>query len=377
MKFNILQYLPKETKIKIDKELTQALFANKKLSQLSRDMGMSLKNMSRYRNCSRSIPIDLFERLLKNSCLNIENFQGKMRIKVNRMGRYVRIGPIINIDQRWVYVSELIKGDGHISSNFWYIVFVNKNEKLIDAVKNFFISLGLSENQMYIYKRSDASFLTIRSYPIAFILNTILGVPVGKKSDIDIKEFIISDKVLGTAAVRGAFDAEGSIAFRGSRRISITSNSKLWLCQLSKILGNLGIKSSIYEECEGRLNPIYRLFIHHIINLRKFYKIIQPLHPQKRAKLKEIVERYNKTPVGYLRKPILLSIKSGKTRRTEIAKDISQKPITVGNNILWLRKKGLIEPSKKICTNKGSFYEYRLTDKAKIYLESDSLPFFD
>ena len=377
MRFNILQYLPKETKIKVDKDLSDALFANNKLSQLSKRMGIDLKNMSRYRNRSRPLPMDLFKKLIEISCLKVDDFQGKILVKANRTGKYVKIGPIIKIDESWIYISELIKGDGYISPSYWHIVFVNKNEGLIDIVKNFFISLGLQENQIYIQKRLDANFLIIRSYPIAFIFNKILGVPTGKKNDIDIKEFVLSNKVLGAAAVRGAFDAEGSITFTGSRRISITSNSRLWLSKLSMILENLGIKSSIYEERKNRPKPIYRLLIHHIINLRKFYEIIQPSHTQKNSKLKEIIEAYNKPYVGYLRKPILVCIKSGKMRRLEIANELKQSPKTIGNNILWLRKKGLIEPSKKINTNKGSYFEYKLTDKAIIYLKGDTLPFFD
>ena len=379
MRFNILQYLPKETKIMVDKELVQVLFANKRLCEFSRDFDVNLKNMSRYRNCSRSIPIKLFQRIVQNSSMRMEEFQGKMRIKVNKMGRYVRIGPFINIDENWVYISELIKGDGHIPSTYWNIVFVNKNENLIHIVKNFFLSLGLPEKQIDIRRRSDATFLTVRSAPIAYILNEILGVPVGKKGEIGIKKFVMNDKILSVAAVRGAFDAEGAAKFTGSRRISITSNSQIWLLYLSKILKNLGIKSTIYKEWRGRKKPIYRLFVQHVINIRKFYEIIQPQNTQRSRKLREMIETYSKPyfGVGCLRRPILLSIKSGKTRRIQIAEDISQSPITVGNNIAWLRKKGLIRPLRMVYTNNGGFNEYILTTRGLRYLKNDTLPFFD
>jgi intein/homing endonuclease len=363
----------------IDNDLAQILFANKKLCEFSREYGIGLKNMSRYRNCTRSIPIKLFQRIAQNSPIRMEEFQGKMRIKINRMGKYVKIGPVINIDEKWVYISELIKGDGYIPSTYWYIVFVNKNENLIHIVKNFFLSLGLPEKQVDIRRRSDATFLTVRSSPIAYILNGILGVPVGKKGEIGIKKFVMNDKILSVAAVRGAFDAEGAATFTGSRRISITSNSQTWLLYLSKILKNLGIKSTIYEERKGRKKPIYRLFVQHIINIRRFYEIVQPQHTQRSRKLREIIETYSKPyfGVGYLRKPILLSIKSGNTRRSKIAEDISQNPITVGNNIKWLRKRGLIRPSKMVYTNNGGFYEYILTEMGLKYLRDDTLSFFD
>jgi len=96
---------------------------------------ISLKNISRYRNGSRAMPLTLFNKLIKLSNFKFSDFQGKLEIKIEKSGKYIKIGPIINIDEEWVYISELIKGDGHITPNFWHITFVNQDKNLILFLK--------------------------------------------------------------------------------------------------------------------------------------------------------------------------------------------------------------------------------------------------
>tara|TARA_Y100000034_G_C6806603_1_gene362252 strand:- start:86 stop:1000 length:915 start_codon:yes stop_codon:yes gene_type:complete len=302
--------------------------------------------------------------------------QDKIKIKAGKNGKYLDIGPLLEIDEKWVYISELINGDGHITKNFWYITFVNQDFGLIEYIKKFFLSLGLNKKQVYVYKREDAIFLIIRSYLLAYLLNKILDVSIGKKHSINIKEFVISNKKFGIAAVRGAFDAEGSVTSTGSRRISITSNCRRWLSQLQEILIKLRIKSMIFQDNYKKEKPIYRLIIHHYQNLKKFQDIIKPLHSKRKEKLKEILNNYTKNPQKMFHKKILLSIKKGYVRKRNIAKGIQQNLILVGNNINWLRKNRFIEPYEKIYTNKGCFHRYKVTQKGERYIKK-SLSFFD
>ena len=144
MKFNILQILPKETKIKVKRDIAGLLFRGKRLSEWAKHLDIPIKNLSRYRNCSRSFPINLFKRLREYQKLNVKTFQDKIEIKINNCGKYIKIGPFLKVDDEWVYVSELIKGDGHIPSNFWYVSFVNKDKGLVNFVTNFFISKGVN-----------------------------------------------------------------------------------------------------------------------------------------------------------------------------------------------------------------------------------------
>ncbi len=375
MKFNILQYLPNTTKIMIDKEIRKELFSNKSISEWSKSLNVPLKNISRYINGTRSIPITLLTELAKSKKIN-SKLQDKIKLKITKSGNYLRIGPIIKIDEDLIYVAELIKGDGHITPNFWRIIFVNNNGFLITYVHNFFKSLGIKQSQISLIKRKDANFLTIRSSLLAILFNKILEVPSGRKKELNIPEFVLSDRNLSIAAVRGAFDAEGHITSKGSRRISITSNSKKWLTQLKQILEKLNINSRIFEDKSKRKEPLYRLFISHRQNLIKFLKIIKPLHTKRKEKLKERLSDYTKNPQKEFHKRILLSIKKGNTRRREIASDIKQDLILIGNNINWLKKKRYIDSFEKIYTNKGCYHKYKVTGKGEGYLEK-SLSFFD
>ncbi len=378
MKIDILQYLSKETKVKVNKKILNTLFNGKKLSEWSRSLSIPLKNLSRYKNCTRALPLVLFNHLIKLSRLSLSELQNKMELKINPMGKYLKIGPHIKINENWIYVSELIKGDGYITPNFWYINFVNQNIVLIDYVKNFFLSLGLNKKRISIIRREDVNFLIIRSSLLAYLLNRVLDVPIGRKKEINISDFVLENKKFWIAAIRGAFDAEGSVTSIGSRRISISSNSKLWINKLHRILDNLKIKSTIYEETKGRDKPIYRLFVHHIINLRRFYNLIKPLHTKRKTKLKEIIQKgHNRNPKELYYKKILKAIKKGRLRRKDIEEELNQKLILVSNNIYRLRKKGLIVLQDKIYTNRGCFFRYKLTSRGEKFLKGDLSSFFD
>src|SRR3989344_2882519 len=148
MEFSILQILPRAAKIKIDKKIRNAIFKEKTVTEWSKLLGVSLKNTSRYINGSRSLPIYLLNNLISVIKVDTRKLQNKIEIKIDKSGKYLKIGPFIEVNEEWVYVGELIKGDGHILKNFWNITFVNNNKILINHVKKFFLSLGLKSQQI-------------------------------------------------------------------------------------------------------------------------------------------------------------------------------------------------------------------------------------
>jgi len=376
MIIDILQFLPDDTKIKIiDPNISKLLFS-KKVSEFSKLLDIPLKNMSRYQNGTRSIPLTLLIRIIKITNFKISRLQDRIAIKINKNGKHITIGPEIKIDSEWIYISELIKGDGHIPKNYHYISFVNNNALLIEHVRKFFLNQGLDNSRIGIIKRPDADFLTIYSMLFAQIFNKILGVPVGKKGEIPINDFVINNEEFAKAAVRGAFDAEGSIGNYGSRRVTISSNSKLWLEKLKIMLDNLKITSKIIEDYSNREKPIYRIIIYNIINIKRFYRIIKPLHSERIKKFKKMFDNSDFTPKGVFAHKVLRCINSGKIKRIEIAKELNRKTHLVGNDLRLLKKKNLID-AKGNYTNKGSFFEYRLTETGRIYLKKSLDSFLD
>ncbi len=376
MEFNILQYLPENIRIRIDNDIRKMFFEGKSVTNWSKVLNISLKNSSRYINGTRSISLILLKRLIGLTKADIDKLQNKIEFKIGKSGSYHRIGPSIDIDKNWVYISELINGDGHIPLSFWQIVFVNKNEELINYVKNFFLTQGIREDQMTLIKREDANFIVIRAAVLAHIFNKILKVSAGKKMELTIPNFVMQNKNLSIAAVKGAFDSEGSVTFSGSRRISISSNSKNWLNQIKQVLENLRISSTILEDKSKRKVPIYRIFIYKKSNLEKFLTIINPLHTKRKEKLKEILNNYTRNPSREFHKKILLSIQKGNIRKRDISKDLNLKLVITQNNINWLKKKQYIFAYEKIITNEGGYHKYKITSKGKDYLNK-SLSFFD
>lgn len=378
MQFNILQYLPKNAKLLADIDLNDKLFGTERLTDLCKKFSISLKNLSRYRKRTRALPLSFFLAIVRYRKIKIDELQNKIIIKINNCGGYLKIGPILEINSNWVYISELLKGDGHITKNFWYINFTNKENSLIKLVKDFFLDLGVKESSIFIYEKKGIKFLTIRSYLLAYLFYKMLGVTPGKKSKIiDINDFVTADIEFGKAAVRGAFDAEGSVSFVASRRISISSISLGWIKKLKLILEKLRIKSSIFDDKGRRENTIYRLLIYGIINIKRFYDEIEPVHQKRKEKLQEIINSYWKNPEFIFHKDILLSIKKGINRKRDIADKLKINLITAANNINKLRSKGYITPKEKIFSNKGSFFKYQITEKGEEYLEKELLPFFD
>jgi hypothetical protein len=378
MIFNILKYLPEKTKIIAKPEINNNLFGQEKLVDLCSLFGVSLKNISRYKNGTRAIPLRLFLALLAYRNTNIESIQNNIQVKIDKSGKYLRIGPLIEITPEWVYISELIKGDGSITPNFWYIRFVNKERSLIKDVKDFFLSLGVSEKRMDIREVNNVQFLTVRCYLLAYLFYKILGVFPGEKSAIiDIPAFVMNDLSLGRAAVRGAFDAEGSVTFTGSRAVSISSNSKMWLLKHKIILNRLKIKSRIYEDNSYRKRIIYRLKIYGIINIKRFNEEIRPAHKKRSSKLYEIVNSYTKNPQFIYHKDILLCIQRGINRKNEIAHNLKISLLTTGNNLHKLRERKCILPYEKVYSNKGIYFRYKLTKTGEKYLKNELIPFFD
>ena len=372
-----MQYIPDNAKIKVDLLVSSKLFPEKGLTEFSKKIGITLKSASRYRNGTRAIPAKLFKKLVKLNKKRFADFQGELSFKMQKGGKYFKIGPYIKINQDWIYVSQLINGDGHVHSKFWYIEFTNQDEGLINYVYNFFINLGLGKNCFNIIKSRDAIYLTIRPGILAPIFSGCLAVSVGKKEEILIPQWVLKNRIFSISALRGAFDAEGCVSLASTRRISITSNSLTWISQLSQILYNLKIKSRIYKEYKNRKKPIYRLFITHIENIRRFRKLVNPLHLERKLKLSDACKDFSKNYKGKYHKLILETILKNHNRKSKIRMVTRLNTKVLDNNLAWLRRHKLIFPTEKVITNKGCYYLYGLTRKGKNFLSTESGSFFD
>ncbi len=351
----------------------------------------SRRNLGRYFRQERSMPLSVLRKLLKSARVDPSELQGKIKMRIGNSGTRLSLGPSLRIDEEMVYVTELIRCDGHIPKNLWSIVFVNKELQLISIVKRFFEKFGLKGNNMNLAMIRGVHFLRVYSVLFAFILNRVLGVPLGKKGDMKVRSFVLSSPTLAAAAVRAAFDAEGTVQTRTlenkstPRRVVITNISKSYVNCLRKALRSLSIQSRIYTERQDS-GLIYRLVIYHQVYLRRFASIVRPRHPKRLSKLAALLETYRKDriPELSLRRKILRSIQRGNSTRKQIASDLNLGLSQVGNQLRRLRDHHLISKPAMIWTNHGGYGVYRLTrvgEKAlggKSLMQTDLVPdFFD
>jgi hypothetical protein len=216
--------------------------------------GGSSRNLRRYIRQERSMPLRVLQKLIEVAGADPAELQGRVKMRIGNCGTPLSLGPTLTIDEDFVYVSELIRCDGHIPKNLWSIVFVNKEPSLISFVRRFFEKFGLKRDNMSLAVYKGVNFLRVYSLLFAWILHRVFGVPLGKKGDMKVPPFVLSSPRLSAAAVRAAFDAEGNVQTRTAehkttpRRVVITNISKSYVKCLRKAMRSLSINSRIYTE---------------------------------------------------------------------------------------------------------------------------------
>ncbi len=375
---NILDILPQETVyISFDDDLRYRFFDDLKKTNwtcLAREFKVSRKNLNRYPLGRRSFSLALFHKFLSKSNFDLSEFQGKAKLKMKRTNHYIRLGPFVEIDEDWVYLAELIRGDGHLAKTTWTIDFVNKEKKLIDAFRKFFVKRALDCN-FYLSENEKGIFhLVCRSAILATLFSKIFLIPFGKKQNMQLPLFYFSNKTFLVSAIRGFFDSEGSVS-NGSKqsdypkRISMCMYDKSCVQNYKKALDKLGLYSCFFSEKD---NKKYSLIIGRRYHLIKFLKLIKPLHPIRVKKLKEVLKSYKSSRFqGTNLTRVLQSISKGNNRRSQISQNTGLSLPNLSFYLTKLQKLRLIYIIKKIYTNKGGYFLYDLTKEGAASLKKD------
>jgi len=121
--------------------------------------------------------------------------------------------------------------------------------------------------------------------------NKILGLPLGKKINVKIPEFLMSKRELITSVIRGIFDTDGMLYLQPKYRrlyprIEIGTISKILALQLNKSINKLNIRSTLYisKSSNPKWYDIYRISVRGNEMLEKWMKIINPHNPKHIAK---------------------------------------------------------------------------------------------
>jgi len=367
LRLDIISTLPINSTFVYTDETTRTLLFKKvkNSKEITKRLKINIQNFTRYRNGERGMPLSLFLDLLKYSGETKEIFQNNIKLRIGKSGVAIKIGPYIYVDGEWIYIAELIRGDGHVKKNLWGLYFVNKEIDLINIVRNFFMKLGIPKESMRLSQNKGIWSLEIRSKLLALIFWKIFNISPGKREESRLPKFYFNIEYV-PSAIRGAFDAEGSVQIGkpSPRRITISSKSRLWLTDLQFMLGELKINSIIRKE-ERYKSFIYRLYVYGQTNLKRFHNFIMPNHRRRSGKLQLLLKTYNtkRAVEGKVTTMLLESLRaSGPLKRISLSKKLSINK----NRLSWylnsLQQKQLINVVERTYTSKGSYYTYGITE---------------
>ncbi|MDD5253573.1 MAG: LAGLIDADG family homing endonuclease [Candidatus Nanoarchaeia archaeon] len=126
----------------------------------------------------------------------------------------------------------------------------------------------------------------------------LLKLPLGKKENIKIPQFIYKHKEYIPSIIRGVYDTDGTLYLEKKYnklypRIQINTVSNLLAEQLKKSLNQLDIRTTKYTQIrkEKNWNNLHTISIRGEKMMDKFFNIIQPFNPKHLIKLKKYLKQ--------------------------------------------------------------------------------------
>ncbi|MEK6792402.1 MAG: LAGLIDADG family homing endonuclease [Nanoarchaeota archaeon] len=118
-----------------------------------------------------------------------------------------------------------------------------------------------------------------------------LGLPLGKKLELEIPKEFSNKKELLVACIRGIFDTDGGVYLEKKNnklypRVYISTISVKLAKQISEILNSLDLNATYYVSNHPNGNRLisYKVEVRGIKMLNKFFKIINPQNPKHQSK---------------------------------------------------------------------------------------------
>lgn len=128
-----------------------------------------------------------------------------------------------------------------------------------------------------------------------------LGLPLGKKFEVEIPKIFLSSPKLKKAVIRGIFDTDGGIYLEKKNkklypRLYITTISFKLSNQILGLFNELGLRSTRYSQLYNQKfnrQKSYIITIRGIEMFHKFMKIISPKNPKHIAKYQKFLNSQN------------------------------------------------------------------------------------
>ena len=221
----------------------------------------------------------------------------------------------------------------------------------------------------------------VRSEIFPYIFHSIFKIPFGRKLKMNFPNFIFENRKFAINAIRGIFDAEGSVHIKYNnnfcRRVNICSFDKDYLENIKLLLLRFNIHSYIFEEKRENKKYFYRLIIGGRDCILRFKTIIKPKQEDRKKKLELLVRSYEGRWYSYKTEKlrILNLLRNKSLRRRQISKLLNINFDSLGQFLNSMRNEKLITIKNRIVTCNGSWFIYEISDNGNDYLKLYSKSF--
>ncbi len=268
-------------------------------------------------------------------------------IRFGNFGKYLKMKETLKIDENWVYISELLRTDGHITKDMREVKLTNKNLVILEKFEKFCKSLGIS----YIRKDREDSYYRFRVFNrvLAKILIEVFGIKQGNKSlDTKLPEWMKELHPYFTCyLLGGAFDGDGGLQFsKTTRRLRYSTGSAEYAKGLQEMLKKIGITSTLFRDPRKNKN-VYYVQVSKKKDLTRFYKKVKFFHDLKSRKLKDIVESYKNFSIEEIETEIKSILEKSKSIHiSELSRKLRRSTSTISAQVRKLEEMGKLKTKK-------------------------------
>ncbi len=282
--------------------------------------------------------------------LRSEEAESAAAFRFGRFGGYLALPLKFEIDDDWLYISELLRTDGHISRNLDRIKLTNKDEVLISKFEEFASKLKVG----YVRKIKEGNCyrLFIFNKTLCKVFVRVFGFTPGSKAAFaGFPEWMKNLSPEKTAVcLMGAFDGDGCVQHTvkvrgkngGTRRVRLYGISKQYMEDVKFLLLKLGINSSIFKD--PRENRTWFVQISRKNDILLFHSLVGFNQQKRKSMLEEISKTYrNRTILEFEQAAVSILEKEGPLHLTKLAEKLGRRPTSVSDQLDRLKSARIVE----------------------------------
>jgi len=295
-----LSDLPKNFYISLDSKIIKKIFKkaskNRKISlpKLAKELNFTWISFWRWYNNKRFIKIENLEKICK--CTNMSINEIQKHVNMIKGDTYCRHGlkiklPLL-INEKWAYIAEFLRTDGHLPKSLKEIEIANNDIKVLNILKKFLFSLGIREDSIHEKPWNKGMNIKICNRTFARIMNSIFEIPSGNKCGIIHIPTIIKKSPTSVVAssIKGALDGDGW-TIESTRRVGIQSKSQKYVSDIYLLLKErFKLITYLRGPCQGK----YTCDMGRKENLKRFQKLIGFNNEKRNLKLQRVLLSYKR-----------------------------------------------------------------------------------